>query len=133
MILKISQVNELKQAISGLEGVKRVVGDSWILEPFKFSGKTRWNLAKNLSILSSAVERYEKVKNDIILQVTGGVGIIEENDHAKMAEFVKLLSPILEAEEDFPGILKIKESDLNLDQNQIPLAVLKSLSLIIEQ
>jgi hypothetical protein len=44
-----------------------------------------------------------------------------------------LLSPILEAEEDFPGILKIKESDLNLDQNQIPLAVLKSLSLIIEQ
>jgi hypothetical protein len=132
MKLKISQINELKEAISGLEGTQEVHDGKVITKPFKLSGKTRWNLSKNLAILSRKMEGYEKVKNDLLLQISGGSGIIKEAEVEKIAEFTKQVREIITTEEEVDGLLKIKEEELKLDENPIPLAVLSSLSLLIE-
>lgn len=140
MKLKISQINQLKEAISSLEGTPRVVkivtdgvsSEKIITEPFKFGGKIRWNLSKNLSILTHKMEGFNKVRNDLLMEISEGAGLIKADDHERKIKFNQQLEEIINSEEDVSGILKLSEADLNLDENPIPLSAIVALQPILE-
>lgn len=139
MKLKISQVIELQSALSRLDGIQKTVNvvtngvtvERVITEPFKFGGKIRWNLSKNLAILTRILGEFDKARNDLLLEVSEGAGIIKAEDCERIAKFNQQLAEMRDSEDDVVGILTIGEADLNLDVNPIPLAVLMALEPII--
>lgn len=131
----MSQIIELQAAISGLEGTPKIIkvvsngvtSERVITEPFKLGGKIRWNLSKNLAILTRRLEGFDKVRNALLLEVSEGAGFIKQTDYDKMAKFNQQLAIIRDSEENINGIITISEADLNLEENSIPLAVLMAL------
>lgn len=136
MKLKITKIKELQTALLKLDGVERVVKiddkDKIVKEPFKFSGKVRWNIAKNVGVLNRKLEGFDKVRGDLITQISGGTNIIKPEETEKMKEFQAQMADILQNEEEVDGLLKLKESDLDLDSNAIPTEAIIGLDLLIE-
>lgn len=135
MKLKIAQVQKLHNAISRLNGIERVIkidgDDKVIFQPFNLSGKARWNIAKNISILEAMIESINKVRNDLINQISDGANVIKADETEKLAKFNAEMSAILETEEEVNGLLKLTQSQLKLDSdediNQFPPEAIKTL------
>jgi len=137
MKLKITKVQELQNALGQLDGIDKAVRvdekDRIIRQPFQLSGRARWNIAKNVRILSDRIEAFSQVRNDLIKQISGGKNIIEKNETEKMEAFQKEITSVLETEEEVDGLLTISREDLNLDQNPIPTWVIVALAPLITE
>lgn len=137
MKLKITKVKELHEALLQLDGLEKVAHidgkDKIVKEPFKLSGKSRWNIAKNVGILARKLEGFDKVRNDLVQEISEGKNIITKDETEKIKAFEKEIISVLETEEEIEGILTITKTDLNLDANAIPTWVIIALEPIITE
>lgn len=101
-----------------------------ILSKFQFKGVVIYKLAKLLNIIEEQCNFLEFTKNKLILKY-GDNGAISPN-HLNFKPFLKEWSDVLTEELEI-NIEKIKLSDLNLDNNSIPVEVISKLDWFIEQ
>lgn len=136
MKLKIAQIKRLLESLSKLDGYEAVVevdgNKKVILKPYDLSGKVRWNISKNINILTDRMQGFSKVQNDLIVQISGGKNVIPKEDTEKVSEFIKQITEVVESEEDVGGLLVLSQADLKLDSdkdiNPFPPTVISGLS-----
>lgn len=135
MKLPIRTLLELHAALASLDGRQRVIKDGEtekiVVVPYAFSGKTRWNIAKNLSVLKRVNEDYVKARDALINELSGGNGTIDENDTTSIKRMNEELKQVLDTEEDALGLLTFDLAALNLDDNPIAGSVLVMLTPLI--
>ena len=140
MKLKIKIIRALFEALVSLDGYTEFA-DGKIKEKvyYNFSGKTKYNIIKNLNILKRYIENFDKTRDELIKSISGGKDSIAQEDKESILKFNKSVAEILETEEDVKGLLKIKFDDLWLDDekdtdgkivrkgNKIPNTIIESL------
>lgn len=137
--LSIKTLLEINAALSSLEGTPTIVkGDTpesekVITVPYQFSGKVRWNLVKNAAFAKRISEDFSATRDKIINDVSGGTGRIEPENEAAIKTMNDKIAEVFATEEDTKGLLALPLEGLNLDANQIPLAVLAALEPIISE
>lgn len=137
--LSIRTLLELNAAMLALDGSPVVVKDAdkktdkTVTVPYQFSGKVRWNVAKNLSILKRVSENFASTRDALINEVSGGTGRIEPENETAIKTLNDKIAEVFATEEDTKGLLTLPLEGLNLDTNQIPLAVLAALEPIIAE
>jgi len=57
----LSEIFGIQAALNRLTNYQQVVKDQSVVTPFNFSGKTRWNISKNLRICDDITKTWEKV------------------------------------------------------------------------
>lgn len=122
--MKLFEVRNLHAAFSMLEGYNKIVKDEKVVIPYEFSGKTRWNIAKNLRVLNVHVTDFNSARDALIKQISNGTNEIDNTNKEQMNEYIKHLNEIDQQEVDVSGLLSIKVDDLVLDTNPIPATVL---------
>lgn len=137
MKLKTGEIIEIYSALLQLDGesisAKNNGADVVIKKPFKFSGKTRWNLAKDITILKKHSEKFNETRDNFIKSLSGGSNQIDQSDKTKLVEFQEQVNAELQKVEDVEGVLKIKIDELKLDENAISSNILSAISLILEE
>lgn len=146
MKLKVKKIRELYEGFSSLDGYTEVsAGKVTEKVYYRFSGKTKYNIIKNINILKRYSEDFDKARDELIKSISGGKDSISQEDKEQLAKFNKSVVEILESEEDVKGLLKIKFADLNLDDekdedgkvtnkgNKIPNTVLAALFDFIDE
>lgn len=100
----------------------------------KGGGKVRWNIAKNMDILRVEADRFNKVRDALIMELSGGVPTISEDNKEAIAALSKRVQDLLDSEIEVSGLLNISLADLNLDNNPdlLPSALAPLMSLITE-
>ena len=137
-VLKICQLYDALSALDGLEEVVSIGGENKLIKkPYDFSGKVKWNLAKDLRLLKPHVEAFQKVRDDIVREVTGGKNTVTDKDDRWNAVIDKV-SEVHKQEENVEGLLSFTPKDLGLDgdvvaTNHIPLKVLEALDFLIKE
>ncbi len=135
----IQQLNDLYQAFTALDGQTHVLKDEAaktekaILVPYKFGGKVRWNIAKNLSILKRHNEDFSKARDGLILELSDGTGSIDQEDGALISQLNAKLQELLAETTEVTGLLTLTLDDLNLDTNPVPGSVLAVLSALVKE
>ena len=112
-----------KEVETTVEGEKKVTN-----EPYRFSAKTCWAVAKNLSILKPHIEAFEAARTAL----AGGLGDVN-GDAIKREQFIKGLNDLLDQKVAVVGLLKIPLVGLNLDTNAIQPGILADLAEHIEE
>jgi len=136
--LPIKTLLEINAALSSLDGTPTVVKgengvEKTITVPYQFSGKVRWNIAKALTTLKRVSEDFSTTRDKIINEVSGGTGRIEPENETAIKALNDKIAEVFATEEDTKGLLALPLEGLNLDANQIPLAVLAALEPIIAE
>jgi hypothetical protein len=135
MKLKVKDAKIILNSLLQLDGYEAVVkidgNDRIIKKPYDLSGKTRWNIIKDISILERKMLDFEKLRNQLILEISEGKGGIMENEKDKLQKFSDKITPVLMEEEEVDGLLKLTRADLKLDSesdiNPFPNGVIKPL------
>lgn len=122
--MKLFEVRNLHAAFSMLEGYNKIVKDEKVVIPYEFSGKTRWNIAKNLRVLNVHITDFNSARDALIKQISNGTNEIDNTNKEQMNEYIKHLNEIDQQEVDVSGLLSIKVDDLALDTNPIPATIL---------
>jgi len=123
MILTRRQVPSVLDALLNLEGTKE--------RPSKFTPKVRYALAKNVRLLTARFEDLEKAKFGFIRQISPENFKID-NGTPESVRFTDQWEAFLAADtEDFPNLMRFTLADLNLDVNELPIAVLAKLGPIL--
>jgi hypothetical protein len=122
--MKLFEIRNLHAAFSMLEGYNKIVKDEKVVIPYEFSGKTRWNIAKNLRVLNVHITDFNSARDALIKQISNGTNEIDNTNKEQMNEYIKHLNEIDQQEVDVSGLLSIKVDDLALDTNPIPATVL---------
>lgn len=139
--LKVKDVFELRNALLQLDGTDKEVpvqgqlgqpGQLKVVKkPYKFVGKVRLKIARNLNALNEAAERSEGKRDEInmahkkvieeikcTLQTTPGLDVARVQG-AAIADYQKKFGEVMK--EEVPVDLQsITEDELNLDANDIP-------------
>ena len=104
--------------------------------PWKFGGLARLAMARNLKRLSDAKDTIETTKQGLAKELGLGAApnrtLAEEPDQEAAGKFLAEWKTLMEAESEVV-LTKIKVSDLRLDENQIPLAVLNGLDWLLTE
>lgn len=97
---------------------------------FIFSGKVRYNIARNLKTFRVILEGVEEIR--VKLAKEKAIGLPEMDDKGR-AEFIKEFTEVLDLENDVQ-IFPVTVADLDLDKNQIHLPILTELlgTIIVE-
>lgn len=140
MKLKIAQIKVLHEALSQLDGYQKAVSvdgqDKLVFAPYSLSGKTRYAIAKNLRILGVKINDFNKARDGLILEISGGKSFIKKEDTELIEKFVSKLNEISEIEEDVDGILQFSVKELGLEEetdlNPFPSNVINGLTLLIK-
>ena len=112
-----------KEVETTVEGQKKVS-----VEPYHFSSKACWAVAKNLSILKPHIEAFEAARTAL----AGGLGDVN-GDAIKREQFIRGLNDLLDQPVVVDEMLKIPLVGLNLDKNAIQPGVLADIThLIVE-
>ena len=137
--LKITEIIDLYNALSSLDGhsksIKQGENESVITVPYHFSGKLRWNIAKNLGVLKPHIKDYTKVRDDLIKQYslpeettinskTNPIGwkvFSEENDKLGREEI------------EVNGLLNLDVNELLKDENPVSALTLNALSILLQE
>jgi hypothetical protein len=106
-----------------VEGEKKVT-----VEPYHFSSKACWAVAKNLSVLKPHIEAFEAARSAL----AGGLGDVN-GDAIKREQFIKGLNDLLDQKVTVAGLLKIPLVGLNLDKNAIQPGLLADIAEHIEE
>jgi len=97
-------------------------------KPYKLGTGARMTMAKNLARLSEISTAYQKERNNrILVHGDGGNSVKPENAAAFTYDDTMLLDWLHDVD-----LSAIKEDDLKLDQNDIPLIVIAGLGPMIE-
>lgn len=112
-----------KEVETTVEGEKKV-----IVEPYHFSSKACWAVAKNLSVLKPHIEAFEAARSAL----AGGLGDVN-GDAIKREQFIKGLNDLLDQKVTVAGLLKIPLVGLNLDKNAIQPGLLADIAEHIEE
>jgi hypothetical protein len=124
----LQNVDTYPHLLKGEDGKEKVVN-----LPYKLSGKARWNFTKATNRLRAHDADFTKNRDDIIKEVSGGTGIIQQTDTVKMQELTRKVEELLAQEVDTSGILRVSVKDLNLGpESPIPVAVLSLLTPILD-
>ncbi len=140
MKLKIAQIKTLHDAFSNLDGYQKAVKvdgvDKIVFVPYTLSGKTRYAIAKNLRILSTKIADFNKARDGLIIEVSGGANFIKKEDTDKIEKFVSLLNQLSEVEDEVDGLLTLSLKELGLEEetdlNPFPATVINGLAQLIK-
>lgn len=104
-----------------------------VKRPYKFAAKTRMAIARNIVPLNEARLAFDKAHNAIIEAAAGeGQRAIDPTDRAKVAEVNKQYDDLLAAETEFPTLRKLKASELNIEENELPQSVIADLMPLLD-
>jgi hypothetical protein len=120
MKLTYKSVLNLRGALTTLDGLDKSVevrGQAQLIKkPFKFAGKTRLKIARNLRATEAAFEDYDAARVGLVREISDGADQVPAE---KIPEFSKKLADLL-AEETDVVLAPLTEAELNLDDNEIP-------------
>jgi hypothetical protein len=120
MKLTYKSVLNLRGALTTLDGLDKSVevrGQAQLIKkPFKFAGKTRLKIARNLRATEAAFEDYDAARVGLVREISDGADQVRAE---KIPEFSKKLADLL-AEETDVALAPLTEAELNLDDNEIP-------------
>jgi len=120
MKLTYKNILILRAALSALDGRDKAVevkGETHLVrKPFKFAGKTRLKIARNLRAVEAAFEDYDAARIGLVRELADGGDRVPDE---KVAAF-NLRHEELLKEETEVALTSLSESDLNLDDNDIP-------------
>lgn len=121
--MKLSEALALYNALLLLDGyVVLDANKNAVRVPYDFgeaSHKVRWNITKNLRKLKPHFEDWEKVRTELIKEISGG-NSIDTSNKEQMQTFSTKTEELLKQEIVIEGLLKITEEQLNLAKNPIP-------------
>lgn len=124
MELSRHQILQITQALVSLSAEKE--GRS----VFKFPARATWALVRNARVFSRLSEDIEQVRACLIRDISPEAQRIEPGT-PEHAEFSAKWLEFLLGTCDVEGVTVIGQDDLNLDDNQIPLAVLVALTPLV--
>lgn len=133
MILNLSEIFGIQAALSRLTNYQQVVKDQSVVTPFHFTGKTRWNISKNLTVCENAAKPWPKVLEGIKAELKVSDDL--KQDDPLYLEFVKTANKTAEETKEECNFLKIPLSELIDDKNPVSadvLGVLERFELIQE-
>ncbi len=118
----------LRAALHALEGREKAIETKGqmqvIVKPFKFSGRTRLKIARNLRAVDAAFADYDAARVGLVRELAAeGEDKVAEG---KLAEFSHRHEELLKEKSDVV-LTPLVESDLNLDDNDIPHGALAAL------
>lgn len=120
MQLTYKNVVILRHALQSLDGREKSVeakGQTQvILKPFKFSGKARLKIARNLRAVETAFEEYDTARIGLVRELAGGEDKVPD---AKLPEFNRCHEELLRETTDV-SLTPLTDAELNLDDNDIP-------------
>jgi len=120
MKLTYKEILTLRAALLSLDGLDKSVeikGVAQIIKkPFKFAGKTRLKIARNLRACEAGFEDYDAARVGLVREISDGG---DEVAPEKVGEFSRKLGELL-AEEVEATLTPLTEIELNLDDNEIP-------------
>lgn len=91
-----------------------------VQQPFEFGSATlRLGIARNITTLSAIQKDAQVVQQKIFAEVAKGDSEIKPSDSARVAQYDKQLKELM-ARPCSVNLVKIKDSDLKLDRNEIP-------------
>jgi choline kinase len=130
MIIKLTkhQIVSLYNALTALDGPdkKKEQSDSEIIEsPFKFKGAAIYALSKNLRKVRTAVIDIEKIR-DKMFNDAKDKPEDKEISGDKMKKFVEEYNAFLDSDTEI-DLHTVKLSDLDLDNNRVPIRVMEHL------
>ena len=116
---KLTEIFGIKAALERLTSYNKVLANGeTVLTPFNFSGKTRWNIGKNLRICSDAVEAWQKSVVEPLKTELGIGANIKEND-AKIAALNSQASKQAEEIVEDYKFVKLPFAELTDDKNPV--------------
>lgn len=140
MKFKLEQVQLILNCLTQLDGYDQIgkvvakdgsVSESIVRRPYKYSGKTRLKLADTISILESKMRNFEKVRNDIVTEISEGRNIIEKDDKVGQDKYRAAIQSILDDEREIPELKPFSKYELGLDSdeevNPFPIDVIKAM------
>jgi hypothetical protein len=120
MKLSYKNVLVLRNALNSLEGREQAVeakdGTHLVRRPFKFAGKTRLKIARDLRACEGAFEEYDAARVGLVRELAGGGEKVPEG---KLAEFTQRHEELLKEEAEV-ALAPLTEAELNLDDNDVP-------------
>ena len=122
MNLNLSEIFGIQAALSRLTNYQQVVEEKSVITPFHFSGKTRWNISKNLRICDDSVKPWAKVLEGLKEQFK--ITAETKNDDPSFAEFQKEAAKTAEETVEEYNFLKIPLAELIDDKNPVSADVL---------
>ena len=126
MTLNLSEIFGIQAALSRLTNYTQVVKDQTVVTPFHFSGKTRWNISKNIRVCDDAVKPWAKVLEGLREQFK--ITADTKQDDSTFLEFQKEAAQTAEQTAEDYTFLKIPLSELTDDKNPVSADVLGVLS-----
>lgn len=122
MKLPYKSVVTLRAALNALEGRDKTVeikGQTQVIvKPFKFSGKARLKIARNLRAIEPAFQEYDTARIGLVRELADGEDRVPD---VRLAEFNRRHEELLnEAAAEEVALTKLDEIELNLDDNDIP-------------
>lgn len=122
MTLNLSEIFGIQAALSRLTNYQQVVEEKSVITPFHFSGKTRWNISKNLRVCDDAVKPWPKVLEGLKEQFK--ISADTKQDDQSFLDFQKEAAKTAEETKDEYKFLKIPLSELTNDKNPVSADVL---------
>jgi hypothetical protein len=113
----------LRAALPALDGLDKAVEvngkTALVKKPFKFSGKTRLKIARNLRACEQVFLDYDAARAGLVRELAdGGESVPAE----KLSQFHQQHAALLQEPQEV-ALTPLREEDLNLDDNEIPHAV----------
>lgn len=122
MTLNLSEIFGIQAALNHLTNYQQVVDNKSVVTPFHFSGKTRWNISKNIRICDDAVKPWAKVLEGLKEQFK--ISPDTKQDDQSFLDFQKEATKTAEETKDEYSFLKIPLSELIDDKNPVSADVL---------
>lgn len=134
--LSIEKADKLLSGLLALDGYEKVVKDGGSERPVKvvydLSGRLRLLIAKDIDVLSPAIRRFSKTRQELVGAASVATHKIPVEGTPEFVKLSKDVQDMLDSEEQF-DLLKIKEEELKLDANPISASVLSQLSPVLIQ
>lgn len=131
----VTKAIEMFNALSALDGYEDVIKDGQqeksVRRPYKFGGGLRLLIAKNISVLKPVLEIYETARRGLVSEATKDGATVKDGAPGAV-KFSDDIQKLLASPQVVKGLVHIKASELNLDQNPIPPTVLSGLSSLLD-
>ena len=128
MKLSTHAILQLVQALNSFDGLEQTRPGEKLKEPYKIAPRARMTLAKNLIRLNEVTQAYHKTRDHAVFHYADGGNRI--TDPKKLMAF-SLEEASIGAVMHEVSLEMIKEGDLNLEKNDIPLPALAAMGPII--
>lgn len=133
MKLKFSQAADLLAALAALDGYDRIIkdaGNERIARELYKLGPLRLPIAKNIRVLREALEDFQRARNGLVMEASGGKGELDPKaDPAGAAQLGLAVQTLLDTEQEL-ALEPLPEAEL-LAAGPVPPSVLASLIVLL--